>query len=205
MLPRDTGFSVARKDGVMSTADVRSSSPWLAFTGLLPVVLMVPILLAHAYAAGVIVAVVGCVGVVVYHLVRRQGITSLDLLALIFAVVNVVLYFALHNHWLIEHVAIVFYTLLALQCTASLFRGDPWTMQFTRRVVRPEFAADRRFREMNVRTTIVWAAAFFLCDAISIGAQGSLGTWLPIVVMGAAVFISRVSGRLFLASAMPAA
>jgi hypothetical protein len=32
----------------MSDSEVRSSSPWLAFTGLLPVVLMVPILIAPA-------------------------------------------------------------------------------------------------------------------------------------------------------------
>src|SRR3954471_12845008 len=117
----------------MSVPEIRSSSPWLAFTGLLPVVLMVPILIAHAYAAGVIVAVVGCVGVVVYHLARGQGLTSLDLLALLFALVNAVLYFALGSTWLIEHVAIAFYTLLAVQCVVSLFRGDPWTLQFTRR------------------------------------------------------------------------
>src|SRR4051794_28544207 len=76
-------------------------------------------------------------------------ITSLDLLALLFAVLNVVLYFGLHNTWLIGHTAIVFYTLLALQCAVSLFRGDPWTMQFTRRVVDPEFLPDPRFRGMN--------------------------------------------------------
>ena len=75
-----------------------------------------------------------------YHLARGQGITSLDLLALAFAIVNLVLYFALDNTWLIEHVAVVFYTLLALQCAVSLVRGDPWTTQFTRRVVTPEFA-----------------------------------------------------------------
>src|SRR3954449_7807343 len=115
----------------MSVPEIRSSSPWLAFTGLLPVALMVPILIAHAYAVGGIVAVVGCVGVVGYHLARRQGITSLDLLALLFAVVNVVLYFGLGNTWLIGHVAIVFYTLLALQCVVSLFRGDPWTAQLS--------------------------------------------------------------------------
>jgi len=102
-------------------------------------------LIAHAYAAGVIVAVVGCVGVVVYHLARRQGITSVDLVALMFAVVNVVLYFGLGNTWLISHVAMVFYTLLA-QAAVSLFRGDPWTTQFTRRVVRPDLVADPRFR-----------------------------------------------------------
>ena len=44
----------------MAVSEVRSSFPWLAFTGLVPVVLMVPILMAHAYAAGVVVAVVGC-------------------------------------------------------------------------------------------------------------------------------------------------
>lgn len=133
----------------MSVRNISSSSPWSAFTGLVPVILMVPILLAHWYAFGVLVAVVGCVGVVAYHLARRQGITSLDVLALVFAVVNVVLYFMIGNTWLIEHVAVVFYTLLAAQCAASLIRQEPWTMQFTRRVVTPEFAADPRFREMK--------------------------------------------------------
>jgi hypothetical protein len=186
----------------MAASEVRASSPWLAFTGLLPVVLMVPILIAHAYAAGVIVAVVGCVGVIAYHLVRRQGITSLDVLALLFAVVNVVLYFGLGNTWLIGHVAIVFYTLLALQSAVSLFRGDPWTMQFTRRVVRPEFVADPRFRRMNVRTTVVWTVAFVACDALSILVHGAAGTWLPLVVLALAVVVSRVTGRLYLNATM---
>jgi hypothetical protein len=186
----------------MAVPEIRSSSPWLAFTGLLPVVLMVPILIAHAYAVGVVVAVVGCVGVIAYHLVRRQGVTSLDLLALVFAVVNVVLYFGLGNTWLIGHVAIVFYTLLALQSAVSLFRGDPWTMQFTRRVVRPEFVADPRFRRMNVRTTAVWVVAFAVCDGLAVAVHGAAGIWLPLVVLALAVVVSRLSGRLYLRSTM---
>lgn len=185
----------------MAVSEVGSSSPWLAFTGLLPVVLMVPILIAHAYAAGVIVAVVGCVGVVVYHLARGQGITSLDALAVLFAVGNVVLFFGLGNTWLIGHVAIVFYTLLALQAAVSLFRGDPWTMQFTRRVVRSDFVADPRFRRMNVQTTVVWTVAFVACDVLSLVVHGAAGTWLPVVVLALAVVISRVSGRLYRNSA----
>jgi hypothetical protein len=189
----------------MSVSEVRSSSPWLAFTGLLPVVLMVPILLAHAYALGVVVAVVGCVGVLAYHLARRQGVTSLDLLALLFAVGNVVLYFGLHDTWLISHVAVVFYTLLALQCAVSLFRGEPWTSQFTRRVVRPEFLADPRFRAMNVRSTVVWTAAFAVCDALALLVHGAAGTWLPLGVLALAVVVSRVGGRLYLRSTTRAA
>ena len=122
----------------MAVPEVRSSSPVAGLHRSAAGPVDVPILIVHAYAAGVIVAVVGCVGVVVYHLARGQGITSLDLLALLFAVGNVVLYFGLHNTWLIGHVAMVFYTLLAAQAAVSLFRGDPWTMQFTRRVVRPD-------------------------------------------------------------------
>jgi hypothetical protein len=189
----------------MAVSEVRSSSPWLAFTGLVPVALMVPILIAHAYALAVLVAVAGCVGVLIYHLARRQGVTSLDLLTLLFAVVNVVLYFGLHNTWLISHVAVVFYTLLALQCGVSLFRGDPWTTQFTRRVVRPEFLADPRFRAMNVRTTAVWTVAFAVCDALALLVHGAAGTWLPLVVLALAVIISRVRARLYLRSTMHAA
>ena len=163
---------------------------------------MVPILLVHAYAVGVVVAVVGCVGVVAYHLARRQGVTSLDLLALVFAALNLVLYFGFHNEWLIQHIAIVFYTLLAGQCAISLLRGDPWTTQFTRRVVRPEFVSDPRFRTMNTRSTWVWTAAFALCDVVSLLAHGSLGTWLPVGLMGVAVIVSRVSGRRYLDAAL---
>ena len=184
----------------MSVSAVRSSSPWLAFTGLLPVVLMVPILIAHAYALGVVVAIVGCVGVLGYHLARRQGVTSLDLLALLFAVVNVVLYFGLHNTWLISHVAVVFYTLLAAQSAVSLFRGDPWTMQFSRRVVRPEFVADPRFRAMNLRTTVVWVLAFAVCDALALLVHGAAGAWLPLAVLALAVVVSRLSARRYLRS-----
>jgi hypothetical protein len=183
-------------------SDVRTSSPWLAFTGLIPVIVMVPILLLHWYAAGVLVAAAGCVAVVTYHLARRQGVTSLDALALIFAATNVVLYFGLSNEWLIKHVAVVFYTLLAAQCAVSLVQGEPWTTQFTRRTVTPEFAADPRFRAMNVRTTAVWAAAFAACDAISLAAADPVSTWAPVCVMVAAVAVSRVGGRRFLLQAV---
>ncbi len=179
----------------MSVTDVRSSSPWLAFTGLLPVVVMVPILLLHAYALGVVVAAAGCVGVLVYHLARGQGVTSLDLLALVFAVANLVLYFVVGNSWLIEHVAVVFYTLLAAQCAVSLVRDDPWTTQFTRRVVPAEFTTDPRFRALNVRSTAVWTVAFVVCDVLSLTLRGAAGTWVPVVVMAAAVGLSRLLGR----------
>ena len=179
----------------MSVSDVRSSSPWLAFTGLLPVIIMVPILLVHAYALGVVVAAAGCLGVVGYHLARGQGITSLDLLALAFATVNLGLYFIAGNTWLIEHIAVVFYTLLAAQSALSLVRGDPWTTQFTRRVVTPEFAADPRFRVMNVRSTAVWAVAFTVCAVLSVTLHGAVSTWLPVVVMVVAVVSSRLMSR----------
>ncbi|MGN6635074.1 MAG: hypothetical protein ACTHJ6_06365 [Oryzihumus sp.] len=179
----------------MSVPEARASSPWLAFTGLLPVLLMVPILLVHAYALGVIVAAAGCLAVVGYHLARGQGITSLDLLALAFAVVNLCLYFLTHSTWLIEHVAVVFYTLLAAQCLVSLLRGDPWTAQFTRRVVTPEFLTDPRFRVMNVRATVVWAVAFVACDILALALHGPVSIWLPVCVMVAAVVASRVMGR----------
>jgi len=75
-------------------------------------------------------------------------------------------------------------------------------MQFTRRVVRPDFVADPRFRRMNLRTTVVWTVAFVGCDVLSVLVHGVAGTWLPVVVLALAVLISRVSGRLYLNSAM---
>ena len=100
-----------------------------------------------------------------------------------------------HSTWLIAHVAVVFYTLLAAQCLVSLLRGDPWTAQFTRRVVTPEFLTDPRFRVMNVRATVVWAVAFVACDILALALHGAVSIWLPVCVMVAAVVASRVMGR----------
>jgi hypothetical protein len=177
--------------------NVRASSPWLAFTGLLPVIVMVPILAVHAYAAGVLVAVGGCLAVLGYHLGRRQGVTSLDALALAFAAVNLVLYFGFDNEWLIKHVAVIFYTLLGAQCVVSLF-GTPWTSQFTQRVVRPDFVEDPRFRAMNVRATAIWAAAFAGADVVSLAVSEPTADWLPVVLMALAMVVSRLDGRRFL-------
>jgi hypothetical protein len=49
----------------------------------------------------------------------------------------------------------------------------------------------------------VWTAAFVVCDALALFVHGAAGTWLPLVVLALAVVISRVSGRLYLNSAMP--
>jgi len=104
---------------------VRTGPWWQAFTGLVPVLVMVPILLLHAYALGISVAVAGSALVVAYHLRRGQGITSLDVLALTFAAANLVLYFGFDSTLLIEHLDAVFYALLAGQSATSLVAVHP--------------------------------------------------------------------------------
>src|SRR3954469_10886368 len=110
----------------------------LPFTGLIPVVLMVPVLAFNAYGLAIVLAVLSGAGVIAYHLRRGQGVTSLDLLLLAFGVLNAVLYFGFDDAVLLDHIDAVIYTLLAVQATVSLFRDPPWTTQFTKRTVAPE-------------------------------------------------------------------
>ena len=52
---------------------------------------------------------------------------------------------------------------------------------------------------MNVRSTALWAVAFLICDVLSLVLHGAVSTWLPVVVMVAAVIASRLLGRRLLA------
>jgi hypothetical protein len=178
---------------------VRTGHWWQAFTGLIPVLIMVPILLLHAYAVGILVAVVGSALVVAYHLRRGQGITSLDVLALTFAVANLVLYFGFDSTVLIEHLDAVFYALLAAQSAVSLIAGSPWTTQFTRRTVVPELWETPAFRAMNTLTTRLWAACFVLCLIAALLLPDPIRVWVPVGLMVVTVVLSRRLGRRYLA------
>lgn len=173
----------------------RSGHWWQAFTGLIPVIFMVPILLAQAYALGVLVAFVGVAAVIGYHLLRGQGVTSLDALAAVFAAANLVLYFVFDSSILIEHLDAAFYTLMAAQSLFSLRVSSPWTMQFTRRTVIPELWTSEAFIAMNVRTTQLWAACFVLCDIAALTLPDPSRLWVPVVLMLATVAVSRRVGR----------
>lgn len=183
-------------------AAVRSGPWWQAFTGLLPVLLMVPVLLAHAYLAGVIIATVAAAGVVGYHLARRQGLTALDVLAVTFAVANLVLYVGFGNAILIHHVDAVFYTLLAGQSALSLLTGSPWTTQFTRRTVVPEFWDHPAFRHMNVVVTRLWVGCFVLCDVMALTLPDPTRVLAPVALLAVTAVLSRRIGRRVLAQAL---
>src|SRR3954466_12229115 len=76
----------------------------LPFTGLIPVVVMVPVLALNAYGLAVALALVSGAGVIVYHLARGQGVTSLDLILIGFGAVNAVLYFGFDDAVLLDHI-----------------------------------------------------------------------------------------------------
>src|SRR5436305_3417142 len=102
----------------------------LPFTGLIPVVLMVPVLAFNAYGLAIVLTLISGAAVIAYHLRRGQGVTSLDAILLSFGAANAVLYFGFDQPILLDHIDAVIYTVLAAQATWSLFRDPPWTTQF---------------------------------------------------------------------------
>src|SRR3954463_8156157 len=96
----------------------------LPFTGLIPVVLMVPVLAFNLYGLAILLALVSGAGVIVYHVSRGQGVSSLDVILLCFGGLNAVLYFGLDNPILLDHIDAVIYTLLAAHANVVAVSGS---------------------------------------------------------------------------------
>src|SRR3954452_23850135 len=171
----------------------------LPFTGLIPVVVMVPVLALNAYGLALVLTLLSGAGVIAYHLARGQGVTSLDLMLIGFGAVNAILYFGFDNAVLLDHVDAVIYSVLAAQATWSLFRDPPWTAQFTRRTVAPEAWELAEFRAVNRFATAIWAACFAACDVIALTAAAPWRLYAPVVLMLVTAVASRRLSRLYLA------
>ena len=178
---------------------VRSGHSWQAFTGLLPALLMVPLLLLDLETASVVLAVLASIGVIAYHLRLGQGVALLDVIAVVLTGTNVVLYLGLGSDLLMADIDVVFYTLLLLVSATSLRHGgEPWTTQFTRRALARELWATPAFRAMNVAATRLWVACFAACDAGALLLPGPWQVWSPIAVLVVTVAASRRRGRIVL-------
>ena len=162
---------------------LRGRSLLLSFTGLIPLALMVPILMLHLYAAGIIEGLLAGSVVISYHLARKQGITSVDLLGAGFAALNAVLYFGFDNRTIIANLDVAIYTLLALTIVLSLIRQQPWTTQFAKRTVPRQMWDRPAFHTINMKITAIWAITFVACDLIALLGSGSTRRYAPIALL----------------------
>ena len=162
---------------------MRGRSLLLGFTGLIPLVVMVPILLARLYAVGIVEGLVLGSGVIAYHLLRGQGVTSIDLMAIGFSTVNAALYFGFADRIVIANIDIAIYTLVVAMIGLSLIRRRPWTDQFARRMVPPSVWEDPTFRTINLWTSVLWAISFGACDTIALSTGGTLRRFAPIALL----------------------
>ncbi len=176
----------------------------LSFTGLIPVVLTIPILILHLWTISIIVTIVSAIIVISYHLVKKQGITSLDIFSLLFGLVNAVLYFGFHSTLILQHLDTVIYSILLLQVVFSLLQGKPWTEQYARRSVAAELWTTKPFHETNRFLTILWGIVFFACDLISLFVSSDLPrTLLPVILLVLLAVLTPRLSRWFAARYMP--
>lgn len=168
---------------------------WLGFTGLIPVFVAVPILIARLWAVGIVVVLVMGTAVIAYHLLRGQGVTGLDVVTVTFGAVNAVLYFGFHETILLAHIDAVIYTLLFLQVAYSLLRGTPWTVQFAKRSTDPALWNVPQFTQVNRATTVLWAVAFISCDVAALLVPGLAGILVPVAFLVAAALMTRPLAR----------
>src|SRR3954447_7072763 len=171
----------------------------LPFTGLIPVILMVPVLAFNLYGPAIVLALVSGAAVIAYHVIRGQGVTSLDLILLGFGAVNAVLYFGFDNAVLLHHIDAVIYSVLAAQAGWTLLHGELWTTQFTKRAVPPDAWTLPEFRAVNRFSTMLWAACFAVCDVVAIAFGQPLRLYVPIALMIGLAMVSRRAARIYLA------
>jgi hypothetical protein len=176
----------------------------LGFTGLIPLIAMVPILMLRLYTAGILEGLVLGSGVIVYHLVRRQGVTSIDLLAIGFAALNAVLYFGFGDRTIVTNLDITIYTIVATMIVLSLIRRRPWTEQFAKRMVPAHMWERSAFHTINMRISSLWAASFVACDAIALSTDGAVRRFVPIALLIATAAIVPRFARLLRARLMAA-
>ncbi len=161
-----------------------SRGMWQSFTGLFPLVFSVPILIFRLWAVGIVVGIITSVCVIVFHLKQRQGVTALDIGTLLFGLVNAVLYFGFGNTFLVSHLDVLIYTLLFGQVAIMQLRGEAWTTQYAKRSVSPDVWETRAFREANRFSSLVWGAAFLLCDLAALfGPVALIRLYLPIALL----------------------
>jgi carotenoid cleavage dioxygenase len=162
----------------------------LGFTGLIPLLLVVPFLLAGLWGLGIVVQLAATGVVIAYHLRRGQGVTSLDAFALVLGLANAVLYFGLGSAVLIEHLDATVYTLLLAQVAVSLVHGEPWTTQFARRTVPPAVWSTPQFRGANRTVTLAWGACFLACLLAALLGSGTVLRFLLPVALNVATAVA---------------
>ena len=175
---------------------VSRGSMLLSFTGLIPVALSIPVLLAHQYALGIIESLVLTAGVMGYHLYRKQGVTGLDAMSLLFGIATALMHWVVHNDVILAHLDTVIYALLVVQIVIAQVRGEPWTIQFAKRSIDPSLWNTPAFLKSNTVVSSVWGGVLVLCLLCSVVPVTSplVHLWLPIVLLlGTGVLTPRLA------------
>ncbi len=184
----------AQETSAQGSASAGKPNQLRAFTGLIPLILSLPLYILSLWTPAIIVGILITLAVIVYHLRIGQGITSLDQLTLLFGIVNAVVYFGFKSLILNEHIAAVIYSILLAQVAASLLHGDPWTLQYAKRSNPREVWDTPAFVEGNRFVTVVWGVAFLLCDLAALfGGGAALRYYIPIALL---VVVAVVTPRL---------
>lgn len=167
-----------------SSAQPSRMSALLPFTGLIPVLLILGPLIAGWWTAAILINLVASLSVIGFHLARRQGVTTFDLLVLGLGVANGILWFGFGNDTLLRNFAVPIYAILAIQAVVSLRLGEPWTVQFAKRQVDSSLWTSPGFIAVNRQTTKWWAAGFVTCALLALLPEpwGSISSTIMLVV-----------------------
>jgi hypothetical protein len=111
-------------------------------------------------------------------------------------VVIVVAYFGFHSTLVLRHFGVVINAVLLAQVVRGELRGEPWTLQFAKRMAPSEAWDSRAFIEGNRFLSRVWALIFVLSLLMETFGQSVLVLFvLPNVLLVVALAVGPSLGR----------
>lgn len=163
---------------------------WLSYTGLFPVALVLIPVLIEAWTVAVLANLLASAAVIIFHVYRRQGVTTFDVLMLLLGISNAILWFVFDSSVLLKNFSLPIFAILCIQCLISLQWGTPWTTQFARRQVEAHLWNSDAFFQINRKLTLLWGAIFGLCALTSL-MPVTIGSIAASTLLTIGVFMSR--------------
>lgn len=165
--------------------------------GMLPMLLAAIPFSLNMWTLGLIVYFAASAAIFTERLVRRERIPALDWFSVTFLMILAAAYLLARNIFLLQHFGAVINSLLLAQVLYGELRGEPWTLQFSKRMYPQTLWSNTRFIRANRFLSRAWAGVFVICIACAaLGRNGWLRSFVPTVLPIAAIALGpRVARR----------
>jgi len=161
------------------------------FGGMIPLLVAVVPFSMGLWGLGLLIVVGGGAFIFAVRQVRHTPSSLLDISSLGFGVLLAIAYFGFGNVFFLQHFGVVIYSLLLLQVVYGEARGEPFTLQYAKKMVSPDVAASRTFLDANRFLSRLWGVIFAAALLMSAFGASPFVLW---ILPNALVILALVFG-----------